>query len=221
MLGLFIDADDAPLQARMRRLRTARIERAHQITDALAREGAPVDWARVEAFAGEASVGRPHVARALVEAGHVPSIEEAFERYLARGRPAYVERERLEPAEAIALVRDAGGLPVFAHPPFSDGHEALAEELATAGLWGLEVYYRAYLPEQMSALRALADRLGLVPTGGSDFHAFDREDERAPGEIPLPDDAFEALLAAARAAGARVPDRSHGAAQPPREEPPA
>ncbi|MEX2228133.1 MAG: PHP domain-containing protein [Dehalococcoidia bacterium] len=206
MLGLFIDPEAAPLQARLLAMREARVERGRRTTEALARAGAPVDWARVQAIAGEASIGRPHVARALMEAGHVASIEEAFARFLARGAPGYVERERLAPAEAIALVRDAGGLPVFAHPPFTDGYEALAAELAPAGLWGLEVYYRDYPPERVSALRTLAERLGLVATGGSDFHAFDREGERAPGEILLPDAALEALLRAARAAGARVPD---------------
>ena len=206
MLGLFIDPAEPVLQARMQRMREQRVERGHRTTEALAREGAPVDWARVEAIAGEAAIGRPHVARALVEAGHVASIEEAFERFLARGRPAYVERERLEPAEAIALIRGAGGLPVFAHPPFTDGYEALAVELANAGLWGIEVYYRDYPPERVEALRVLAARLGLVATGGSDFHAFDRAGERAPGEIPMPDDAVDALLDAARGAGAHVPD---------------
>jgi hypothetical protein len=111
----------------------------------------------------------------------------------------------------MALIRGAGGLPVFAHPPFTDGYEALAVELAAGGLWGLEVYYRDYPPERVEALRALAARLGLVPTGGSDFHAFDRAGERAPGEIPMPDEAVDALLDAARTAGARVPD---GATEP-------
>lgn len=206
MLGLFIDPEAPVLQARMRSMREERVERGHRTTQALTDAGAPVDWARVQAIAGEASIGRPHVARALLEAGHVDSIEEAFDRFLGRGRPAYVERERLEPAEAIALVRGAGGLPVFAHPPFTDDYAALAAELADIGLWGLEVYYGAYPADQVDALRNLAERLGLAATGGSDFHAPDRRNERAPGEITFPDAAVDAMLADARRAGAHVPN---------------
>ncbi|MDA1002504.1 MAG: PHP domain-containing protein [Chloroflexi bacterium] len=206
MLGLFIDPEAPALQARMRGMREERVERGRRTTEALAGLGAPVPWARVQAIAGEASVGRPHVARALLEAGHVASIEEAFDRFLARGQPAYVERERLEPAEAIALVRGAGGLPVFAHPPFTDDYAALAAEFADIGLWGLEVYYGAYPADQVEALRHLAERLGLAATGGSDFHAPDRQNERMPGEIPFPTAAVDAMLAAARRAGAHVPD---------------
>lgn len=208
MLGLFIDPAAPELRARMREMREERITRGRRTTEALASAGAPVDWARVQAIAGEASVGRPHVARALVEAGHVASIEEAFDRFLARGRPAYVERARLEPAEAIALIRGASGLPVFAHPPFTDDYAAWAEELTDIGLWGLEVYYGAYPADQVEVLRNLAERLGLAATGGSDFHAPDRRNERAPGEIPFPDAAIEAMLARARKAGANVPDVS-------------
>ncbi len=214
MLGLFIDPTDAPLQARLRGLREGRIERAQRMTAVLAREGVPVDWARVEAFAGEASVGRPHVARALVEAGHVATIEEAFDRFLAFGRPAFVERDRLEPEAGIALIRAAGGVAVFAHPPFSgDGYEAIAERLAAAGLFGLEVYYRHYPSELVASLRALADRLDLIPTGGSDFHAFDRAEERAPGDIPLAAAAVQRVLDAATAAGCRVPAPAPGAGE--------
>ncbi|MBM3140513.1 MAG: PHP domain-containing protein [Chloroflexi bacterium] len=211
LLGLFIDPVDGALQARLERMRAERVERARRITAALEREGAPVHWARVQAIAGEASVGRPHVARALVEAGHVSTIEQAFDRFLARGQPAYVERERLDPAEAIALVRGARGLAVFAHPSFSDDHEAHAETMARLGLAGLEVYYRDYDTAKVAGLRALAERFGLVPTGGSDFHSFDRDGERAPGEIPLPDAAVERILQVAREAGCRVPEPAGGA----------
>jgi hypothetical protein len=210
MLGLFIDPAHEPLQARLRHMRDGRIDRARRITAALAREGVPVEWERVEAIAGEASVGRPHVARALLEAGHVATIEEAFDRFLGFGQPAYVEREKLEPEEGMALVRAAGGVPVFAHPPYSKDYEALAERLAAAGLWGLEVYYGRYAPEQVAALRTLAERLDLVPTGGSDFHAFDRADERLPGDIPLPEAAMLRVLEAAAAAGCRVPEPAKG-----------
>jgi predicted metal-dependent phosphoesterase TrpH len=206
MLGLFVDPSHAGLQERMRQMREGRVERGRRIVSALDALGAPVDWGRVQEIAGEASIGRPHVARALIEAGHVETMEEAFDRYLARESPAYVPRERFSAEEGIALVREAGGLPVFAHPGFTDRFEAMAAEMARAGLFGLEVYYKHYGPDTVASLRALADRVGLFPTGGSDFHAFDRQDERAPGEIPLPDAVVEALLDAAAGAGCRIPE---------------
>jgi predicted metal-dependent phosphoesterase TrpH len=120
--------------------------------------------------------------------------------------PAYVERETIGPADAIAMIRDAGGLAVFAHPSFTKDYEAVAELLAGQGLFGMEVYYKAYEPELVASLRGLADRLGLFALGGSDFHGAGAADERLPGDIPLPDAVVTALLAAAREAGCRVPE---------------
>lgn len=206
MLGLCIDPHDAPLRAELERFRRGRVERAERMVAALAALDAPIEWARVQAIAGEASVGRPHIAQALLERGHVQTFNEAFDRFLARNGPAYVEREKLVPRDAIAMIRAAGGVAVFAHPTFTTGYPEVAVELAAYGLFGIEVYYRAYPPEVVEELRTLADRLGLVASGGSDFHGIARDDEREPGAIPLPDAQAEALLAAARAAGCAVPE---------------
>ena len=206
MLGLFVDATSAPLRDELERFRAGRVERGRKMVEVLAGLGAPIEWGRVQEIAGEASIGRPHVAQALIERGHVHSIEEAFDRYLARNSPAYVEREKLAPPEAIAIISAAGGLAVFAHPSFTDDHERVAAELAAQGLFGLEAYYKAYPPELVESLRALAERLGLFALGGSDYHGLAREDEREPGDIPLPNDVVEALLTAARARGCRVPE---------------
>lgn len=208
MLGLFIDRTDSRLLTELERFRRGRIERATKMVDALTTLGAPIEWARVQEIAGEASVGRPHVAQALLEAGHVQRFEEAFDRFLGRNGPAYFERERLLPAEAIGLIRAAGGLPVFAHPSFTKDYSNVATELAAAGLFGMEVYYKAYTPEVVDELRLLADGLGLFTMGGSDFHGIERDDERQPGDIPLPDAVVEALLEAARTAGCEVPEPS-------------
>ena len=205
MLGLFVDEANEHFQSALARMRTARLDRAERIVSALSDLGAPIEWARVQEIAGDASVGRPHIARALVEAGHVESFNAAFDSFLARNSPAYVERMRLEPAEAIELITDAGGLAVFAHPPFTEGYESIAAELAEAGLFGMEVYYRAFPPEQVASLHTLAEQLGLVSLGGSDYHGLERPDEREPGDIPLPDEAVDTVLAAARARGCAVP----------------
>lgn len=206
MLGLFIDPDDAELNVKLDTFRRGRIERAERMVEALTGLGVPIEWERVQAIAGEASVGRPHVAQALLERGHIQTFDEAFERFLGRNGPAYFERQKLTPAGAISMIRAAGGLPVFAHPSFTDDYETVATTLAGQGLFGMEVYYKAYTPDVVEALRALAERLGLFTLGGSDFHGIERKDEREPGDIPLPDAVVEAFLEAARDLGCRIPE---------------
>ncbi len=206
MLGLFVDAGNEHLRSELERFREGREERGRAMVDALAEQGVPIDWGRVRELAGEAAVGRPHLALALIEAGHVANFNEAFDRFLGRGMPAYVERDTIGPADAIAMIRDAGGLPVFAHPSFTKDYEAVASMLAGQGLFGMEVYYKAYEPELVASLRGVAERLGLFALGGSDFHGAGAADERQPGDIPLPDEVVTAFLAAARAAGCNVPD---------------
>lgn len=205
LLGLFVDDRHEAFRTELDRIRHTRIRRGEQIVEALAGLGAPVSWERVRAIAGEASIGRPHIARALIEAGYARDVDDAFARYLGRESPAYVERERVLPADAIALVHEAGGFAVFAHPPFTTDYERIAGELAEAGLDGIEVYYRHYPPEQVEALRALADRLHLTPSGGSDFHGLDREHEHEPGTFAMPEEAVAALLDAARTRGCTIP----------------
>ncbi len=206
ILGYFIDRERAGLISQLDEFRQGRIDRAQRIIDALKRLGAPIEWSRVQELAGEASVGRPHIAQALLEAGHIETFNEAFERFIGRNGPAYAERPKLGPAEAIAMIRDAGGLAVFAHPSFTENHERVAAELAAAGAFGLEAYYKGYEPALVGALAALAERLGLFAIGGSDYHGIEREDERLPGEIPLPDAVTDAFLAAARERGCHVPE---------------
>lgn len=206
MLGLGIDPTDAALLANLERFRRGRIERAEKMVGALERLGAPIEWSRVQEIAGEASVGRPHVAHALLEGGHVQTFDEAFERFLGRSGPAYFEREKLTPAEAIAMIRAARGVAVFAHPSFTTDYDQVATTLAAQGLFGMEVYYRAYSPELVETLRALAERLGLFALGGSDFHGIERNDERQPGDIPLPDAVVEAFIERTRGLGCNIPE---------------
>lgn len=214
ILGLFIDPSNAPFRTEIADAQRMRIERGEAITAALASLGAPVSWDRVREIAGEASVGRPHFARALIEAGHVADVNEAFDRFLGRDSPAYIEGKRLMPHDAIDLIHGAGGLAVFAHPFFTAEHERIAEDLAAHGLDGMEVYYRHYDAEQVAALRVLAGRLGLVPSGGSDFHGLQRADEHEPGDFDMPEEAVERLLDAARERGSVVPEPTPADATP-------
>ena len=210
MLGHFVDRTNREFTDQLERFRGGRVERAEKMVGALEALGAPIDWARVQEIAGEGSVGRPHVAQALLEQGHVETITDAFDRYLGRNGPAYFEREKLTPPEAIEMIRNAGGLPVFAHPSFTEDYPAVAASLAADGLFGMEVFYKAYPPELVQSLHELATTHGLFALGGSDYHGLGNDDDREPGEIPLPDAVAEAYLAAAREAGCEVPEPAPG-----------
>jgi hypothetical protein len=189
MLGYFTFEmlENADLQAELAQFRAGRFERGRLMTEKLAEIGKPVSWQRVMEIAGDASVGRPHVAQALVEAGHVATIPEAFDRYIGRTGPAYVEREKMTPRQAVETLRRYGAPAVFAHPSFTKSFDAVVPELVEAGLAGMEVYYKNYDPEMVQTLAAKAVKYGLLPLGGSDYHALNNPGEREPGDIPLPD----------------------------------
>jgi hypothetical protein len=185
---------NAELQAALARFREGRFERGRLMTEKLAALGLPVSWERVLEIAGEASVGRPHVARAMVEAGHVPSFQEAFDKYIGRDGPAYVEREKMTPQEAIQTLLRFGSPAVLAHPSFTKSTDQILPDLVAAGLCGMEVYYKDYDAELIETLAAKAAKYGLLALGGSDYHALDNPGEREPGDIPLPDAVAKAFL---------------------------
>jgi predicted metal-dependent phosphoesterase TrpH len=172
MLGYFIDIDNAALQSALRAFRETRFYRGQRIVEKLGALGVPVEWARVEALAGGGAVGRPHIARALIEAGHVETVREAFERYIANGAPAYVARQRLSPEEAVALIHSAGGVAVLAHPGALRDHVGMVRRLIPAGLDGVEVAHPTNDAGVRADLRGLARQFDLVMTGGSDFHGL-------------------------------------------------
>lgn len=195
VLGLFLDYRSAEFQQTVGQFRAARLTRASQMVDALAALGAPISLERVFAIAGEGSVGRPHVAQALLEAGHIQSIEEAFERFIGRDGPAYFEGFRLEPVDAVRLIHQVGGLAVWAHPLELDGRDwqAFLPPVLAAGIDGLEAYYsRDYGPEPARLLHEACTEHGLVPTVGSDFHGFAGMD-RPPGSVVAPNDLLARL----------------------------
>ncbi len=195
ILGYYVDYRHAELQDVLQRLRDFRRDRARRMVEKLARLGMPVDWQRVAALAGEGAVGRPHVAQALVERGYVADVSQAFDRYIGREGPAYVERHKLTPVEATRLIVRAGGLPVLAHPSGLANLTTLLDELTAAGLVGLEAYYTGYLPEETQGLLLLAQKYGLVATGGSDFHGGSILPHADLGAVFVPVEAVAALRA--------------------------
>lgn len=198
VLGYFIDHRRGWFQALLARLREGRADRAARMVERLAELGAPVDFHRVQALAGGGAIGRPHVARALVEAGWVRDVQEAFARYIGRQGPAYVGRLKVTPAQAVVLIRAAGGLAVLAHPGWGQQDE-LIPHLIEAGLDGVEVYYPDHTPEQVAHYRALAGRCRLLITGGTDFHGGDLATRVTVGSQYVPEEIVAPLRAAAAA----------------------
>lgn len=196
ILGYFVDITMPEFRAELDDLANRRIRRATLMVERLAEVDVSITLDEVLAVAGHGTVGRPHLARVLIAHGYASDVSDAFERYLKAGRPAYVPRQPFPPEEAIALILKAGGAPVLAHP-FSTGDPAAAvARLQPAGLLGLEVYYGEYDDAQRGMLRDLADRTGLIPTGGSDFHGFGYRAGRDLGGPPVPADTIERLRAA-------------------------
>jgi predicted metal-dependent phosphoesterase TrpH len=204
ILGLGIDPTHEPLLARMRAYREERVQRGERIVEKLAALGARIDFPRVRARAGEGSLGRPHIAQALVEAGHCSSRQEAFQRYLRRGRPAFVARTGLESGEAIGLIHAAGGIAALAHPTRNTGIEkpggveAYIERLVRAGLDALECQHPSHDAATVRRLRRYARQFGLIETGGSDFHGTEAPmvelGRGRMGEIRLGRDHWDSLL---------------------------
>jgi predicted metal-dependent phosphoesterase TrpH len=197
ILGYFCDYSNTDLISTLERLRNSRVERAKKMISKLRSMGVRIDFERVQELAGEGSIGRPHVAEALLERGYINNFREAFIKYIGRGGPAYVEREKITPVEAIQLVLRTGGVPVLAHPYTSEGCENTVSELQAAGLLGLEVYYNGYTPEQVQELLYLAEKYKLTPTGGSDYHGIDTSSESKLGSVDVPLESALSLIALA------------------------
>jgi 3',5'-nucleoside bisphosphate phosphatase len=193
ILGYYIDTGNQILRTSLERLRESRIDRARKMLAKLRTLGIRVDYERVRELAGTGSVGRPHIAQAMMEKAYVSTFREAFDKYIGRNCPAYVERDKITPAGAIQLILMANGLPVLAHPLTCKGSEAIIKELKAAGLIGLEVYYKDYTPEQVRNLLRLARLFDLVPTGGSDFHGLDFLNEPPLGTLEVPLESVERL----------------------------
>jgi predicted metal-dependent phosphoesterase TrpH len=173
VLGYFVDTEQEWFLKRLQSLRNTRAERNRKIIEKLNELGIAITWEEVQAkkrgASPEKNIGRPHIAELLVDKGVVRSMDEAFERYLGKDGAAYVTTKRITPFEAIDLIKEAGGVPVLAHPGLYE-NDALVEEIITHGLAGLEVYHPDHDEERTERYRKMAERHGLIITAGSDFH---------------------------------------------------
>jgi predicted metal-dependent phosphoesterase TrpH len=192
VLAYFVDPNDAALEERLRWLRENRGRRIELMVEKLNALGYTVSLDRVREIAKGGSLGRPHLAQALFEAGHVPTYDTAFDTLISKDAPAYVSRVGLAPLEAVALVRKHGGVPSLAHPGTVIDLEGLLPQLVASGLVGMECYYGSHTPAFTALCLRLSARYGLVPTGGSDFHG--RGEHGADlGGVFVPPECFAAL----------------------------
>ena len=203
LLAYFIEPGAGPLQDRLRDLQEGRAVRNAAIIEALRGLGIALDAEEVETESGTGVIGRPHIAAVMVRRGATASVAEAFDRYLAKGRPAYRDRPRLTAAEAVQLTRASGGVAVVAHPhtvaTASGGFAAAFESFASLGISGIECHYGEYPPATRLRLAETARRFGLIATGGSDYHGRYKPGLQigtGRGDLSVPDRAYEDLVAA-------------------------
>jgi predicted metal-dependent phosphoesterase TrpH len=192
VLAYHVDPDSPVLLEELRSLRQDRRRRAGQIVRALQSGGIPVTMDKVLACSSGGSVGRSHIARALVSAGHADTIAAAFERYLGRGREYYRAKRSRTPAEVIASIRALGAVPVLAHPGVTAADE-LIPTMVASGLLGIEAYHADHTPAQRDHYARMAADLGLIITGGSDYHG-PRAHNPQLGTVDVPEECVRALL---------------------------
>jgi predicted metal-dependent phosphoesterase TrpH len=208
ILGLGIDPREPALLERVAGFQEERRRRGRRTVELLNQQGIPLRFEEVDALAGDGSIGRPHIARALVRLEVCKSADEAFARFLRRGRPAYVTREGPDAHTAISLIHAAGGIASLAHPPLSTGVGApggldlFVDRLVNLGLDGLEVYHPRHKAPMRKRLRRLLRRHDLLATGGSDFHGGSEADTSLGGGPPLGQDVYEAIQARLTRGGA-------------------
>lgn len=205
ILGYGIDPDYPPLVDALAEMQDSRDQRMTRIVERLSAIGVPIALQQVLDEVGQGSAGRPHVASAMIKAGVVADVDEAFDRFLAKGRPAFVSKKRLDCARTITLIQAAGGVPVLAHPCLirthgQEGLRALApllQRLIDMGLEGIEVYYPRHSTQDVADLADTAAQLGLLITGGSDFHGKISPDIQMGcglGDLYVPFELFERLV---------------------------
>ncbi len=207
IVGLFINPDDAQLQMRCAQMRAERARRNERIVAQLNDLGVEVTLEDVAAKCRGDVMGRPHIAALLIERGHVATSEEAFDRYLAKGRPAYFPKAVFDPAESIALIHDAGGVAVLAHPSLlncesEEAFSAAVAELAAHGLDAIETQWSTATDEEMQMAKRIAERHGLLHSGGSDFHGGPKPNVQigcGPGHLCVTAETLDKLREVARA----------------------
>lgn len=202
ILGYGIRPDDPQLNAILARLQKARYDRNPKIIDRLNQLGISITLKEVEKEVVSGLLGRPHIARVMVKKGQAASIDDAFDHYLGQGKPAYVDKFRIEWDQAIQLIRQAGGVAVLAHPvlielPTKNSLESILKQLMSSGLQGLEVYYPDHTPEDVARYKALARGMGLIETGGTDYHGSLKPDIQmgcGAGDLSIPYEIYQTLI---------------------------
>lgn len=194
VLGYFIDFHGDDLKSALAMFRNSREGRAEGMVKKLRDLGMEIEWERVQEIAGDGAVGRPHIAQALLEKEYISSFNEAFNKYIGQDGPAYVERDKMTPVEAVELIKVGKGLPVLAHPFTINGPELMLPALKEAGLAGLEAYYKDYTPDEKDTLVRLAEEYDLVVTGGTDYHGIDDRNEVMLGGVDVPMQSVEKLI---------------------------
>lgn len=198
MLGYYVDIHNAAFQETLGRFRAGRFQRGQRMVEKLAALNLPLDWDRIMTIAGGGAIGRPHIARAMLEAGYVESIKDAFNRYISNDGPAYVARTRLSPEESVALIHSAGGVAILAHPGLLKDYRAMLLRLISVGLDGVEVNHPSNSEAVRLDLRGIATASSLIMTGGSDFHGPRIKPDIAMGMVSPPEGAVDALKLAAK-----------------------
>ena len=192
ILGYYVNYQNAEFQTILQEFRKGRKKRVREMVDKLNGLGILISWDRVRELSGGGALGRPHIAQAMVEAGYIEYPRDAFDKYIGRNGPAYAERPKMTPGDAVRILVDNEALPVLAHPTYTiptfdkDNVNSLKEilwGLKTEGLVGMEVYYGDYTIDQVECLKSLADEIDLIPCGGSDYHASGNPGEPTPGSV--------------------------------------
>lgn len=196
VLGYFVDISDPDFTGALANLAQIRLNRIIRMIEKVQSLGYDIDGDSIIAQAEFGSIGRPHVARALMHIGAVQDVNEAFDRFLKAGRPGYIPRDPFSPEDAVRLLVANNAVPVLAHPFSTNDIEGMVRRLVPEGLRGLETYYAEYSPEQHAHIRTIADKWNLIPTGGSDYHGVGFRAGRVLGSAPVPDEVAERLFAA-------------------------
>jgi predicted metal-dependent phosphoesterase TrpH len=202
ILGYAIHLDNRDLNQALSKLQDARKNRNPEILNQLNKLGFRISLEEVNQEVGEGQLGRPHIAYTMLKKGFVVSIDEAFDKYLGTARPAYVDKDRIECEQAISIIRAAGGVPVLAHPALLNIEndqklDALLQNLMKIGLAGIEVYYPGHSPQQIRQYIELAEKYGLLMTGGTDFHGSISPEIKmgsGNGDLFVPDNLYKELI---------------------------
>ena len=187
ILGIGIDEYNKALITELKKLKEARENRAREIIHMLSKKEIHLEMPKIKKKAGKATIGRPHIAQAMINKKYVSSVQEAFDNYLSKPYITKIKRHKLSGKKAIAMIKQAGGLAFLAHPTYLKQLNKIIEMLSKDGLFGIEAYYKNYDARTVNQMLKIANKYNLYPIGGSDYHGIHGNKEKLPGKIPLPD----------------------------------